>query len=484
MMRASAEPLADSTAAAVRVHAPGLLDGLSIAGRPYVPLALIAVAMNSLVFFNAVMHDPTVGYDARDHLRYIATLASGRLVTPSDSDEFFSPPLPYVLPALAMRLGGLDLSSAGKVGQLLNVLLSIGTTLYVLRLCHLINPNGRILKLGALGFLAIVPVYYKTFSFVRGEPYVVLFATAAAYYAALVIARPSSAVRAGTALGAAMGCAALSRQWGILLVPAIAAMLGLTASKPGALRSGVAPLWISLGVGCAISGWFFLSLHHRYGAISAFNRAPQPSLAVSNQPRSFYLGSGLPELFTNPTRDAFPNQLLPIFYSETWGDYWGYFVFSRKEASTRVALDAASVPGRVPPNREQIAPYLGRVNAVSIPASLLAGAAVLAGITACGRLLRHRSPDVETRVMSLLLLMLVSSYAGYLWFLTLYPSFGKGDTIKASYMLHTFPFIAVLVGCLLSRLGRRSPRLQIAVAAILPTTFLHNLPAMLTHFWP
>jgi len=159
-------------------------------------------------------------------------------------------------------------------------------------------------------------------------------------------------------------------------------------------------------------------------------------------------------------------------------------VFSRKETSNRVRLDAASEPSRLPPNRERIAPYLGRVNAVSIPASLLAVAAVLAGVTACGRFLRHRSPDVETRVMSLLLLLLVSSYVGYLWFLVLYPNLDKGDNIKATYMLHTFPFIAVLVGCLLDRLGRRSPRLQIAAAGILPATFLHNLPAMLTHFRP
>ena len=52
-------------------------------------------------------------------------------------------------------------------------------------------------------------------------------------------------------------------------------------------------------------------------------------LRSSNPAPSFYLGSGNGNLFSDPIRGAFPNQLLPILYSETWGDYWGYFVVIR-----------------------------------------------------------------------------------------------------------------------------------------------------------
>jgi hypothetical protein len=81
-----------------------------------------------------------------------------------------------------------------------------------------------------------------------------------------------------------------------------------------------------------------------------------------------------------------------------------------------------------------------------------------------------------------MLLLVTSAYAGYFWFLVSYPSPDKGNTIKATYMLHTFPFVAVLVGCLLERLRDTSLRLRLVAAVLLVATFLHNLPAMVTRF--
>jgi drug/metabolite transporter (DMT)-like permease len=122
------------------------------------------------------------------------------------------------------------------------------------------------------------------------------------------------------------------------------------------------------------------------------------------------------------------------------------------------------------------------VNAVSIPASLLAVLAVVSALPACARFLRRAEPDHETSVTCLLLLLVIGAFAGYFWLLVSYPAPSKGNTIKATYMLHTFPFVAVLVGCLLERLRDTSPRLPLVAAAILVATFLHNLPAMLTRF--
>jgi len=471
---------------------PQLMAGLCIGGRPYLPLVALLLLLNGLVLINALLHDPRVGYDAGNHLRYLAALASGRLVTPEDSGEFFSPPLPYVFPALVMGATHLDLYWAAKLGQLLNVLLSIATSLYVLRICHLINPEGRSLKLGALGFLAILPVYYKTFSYVRGEPYVTVFATAAAYYAIRALLQRTSGLRDVVPLGIALGCAALSRQWGILLVPGLVVVWALAAIKETSRRHELTKaLAITLSVSFVISAWFYLSLDHRYDSMTAFNRKGKPSFALSNQGRSFYVGLGLPQLFTDPIRSAFPNQLLPIFYSEMWGDYWGYFVvFGRDNRSNEWLVgpqidDALAEPSSshwLITNRRDIAAYLGRVNAVSTLPTLLAVAAVLSAGVAVGRFLRTHRPDRESSAQCLLFVLLCTSYAGYLWFLIMYPSPGKGDTIKATYMLHTFPFVAVLVGCLFDRLGRIAPRLQIAAAAVLVVTFLHNLPAMLTRF--
>src|SRR5262249_57814554 len=74
-------------------------------GRPDIALGVLFVAVNGLVLANAIRHDPAVGYDANAHLRYITVLATARLPDPRDTYEFFTPPLPYVVPAAVVAAG-------------------------------------------------------------------------------------------------------------------------------------------------------------------------------------------------------------------------------------------------------------------------------------------------------------------------------------------------------------------------------------------
>ena len=127
------------------------------------------MALNGLVLVNAWRHDPTVGYDGLQHLSYAHTLATGRLPEPADSNEFFSPPLPYALPA-ALMAAGLDPWHAAKGAQLLNVLFSIGLTWSLVGIAGLVRPDDDALKLATVCALALFPVYFKTFALVRGEP--------------------------------------------------------------------------------------------------------------------------------------------------------------------------------------------------------------------------------------------------------------------------------------------------------------------------
>src|SRR6267143_3994409 len=99
------------------------------------PLLVVFLSLNSLVTLNACLHDPFVGYDVGEHLKYIETLAKLRLPTVADTAEFYSPPLPYVLPALVVAAGAKDLWWPAKFGQLLNVLLSLALTFYLLKIC-------------------------------------------------------------------------------------------------------------------------------------------------------------------------------------------------------------------------------------------------------------------------------------------------------------------------------------------------------------
>ncbi|NJN43610.1 MAG: hypothetical protein HC806_01975 [Anaerolineae bacterium] len=134
-------------------------------------------------------------------------------------------------------------------------------------------------------------------------------------------------------------------------------------------------------------------------------------------------------------------------------------------------------------NKFDVTPYLGRINFVSILPSgfLLAGLAL--GIFHLIRFLKAK-PDPTITGNALIALIIIASMAGYFWFLVRYPALDKGDTIKATYMIHIFPLLAILAGQVLQKINHISPRLSRLTIILLFSIFIHNLPAMVTRFIP
>jgi hypothetical protein len=455
------------------------------------PLLVAAcVALNGLVLANAWLHDPTVGYDAFQHLGYAETLATGRLPTPADSNEFFSPPLPYALPA-ALMAAGMDPWHAVKGAQLLNVLFSIGLTWSLLRLAAVLSPGSDALKLATVCVLALFPVYFKTFALVRGEPCLAFFVVLATYLTLRLVwiadGRPAAAVTAGFAWGLAL----LSRQWAFLALPGLVVFMGVVAWKERPRRARVlAALAIVLTTAGLTAGWFYLRLPKEKGGITAFNLAPA-AFSLRNQPASFYLGLSLDELFRDPVRPSFANQLLPTFYSDTWGDYWGFFVVVARDGRTgaflrgaghEVCLTAASPPAWCETNRAPMSAYLARVNMASLLPAALALAGLALGVSRLVRFLRHSTVSVEDGTLALLTLVILGSLAGYFVFLVRYTEIPRGSPIKPTYMLQVFPLLALLTARALLALRARTRAGHRVVVALLVLVFLHNLPAMVTRY--
>jgi len=455
-------------------------------------LVIVFLLINSIVCVNAFFHDPGIGYDAGGHLRYIQTLSELRLVTPPDSREFFSPPLPYAIPALLMTFTGIKLFWAAKLAQCLNVLLSLGLTFYLIKACRLISSKSA-LKLGALVFLGILPVYYKTFAFVRGEPYVAFFTVMILYYTLLVYKRRGFSTVDSTILAVLMGLCALSRQWGFLFFPAVFLLFVFQwICYPRWRSSIIRTICLCLVFITVISGWFYMSLHSRYGSFTAFNRQPAAQFSFGNQPLEFYLGLSPELLFNKPVRPNFPNQFLPIFYSELWGDYWGYFTVYGRDIRTSEFLDGYSLnrilsngscPSWLDTNYETIGDYLGRVNLVSIfPSALALISLVMVVISILQRRCNNLLIAGRREVYAFLLLAIGTIISGYIWFLVLYPSPGKGDTIKATYVLQVFPLIAIMVGTFLEQVKRRSQLFFRLILGGLCFCLAHNIFAVFTHF--
>jgi hypothetical protein len=451
---------------------------------------VLFVAVNGLVLVNTILHDTEMGYDADDHLLYIMVLPE-RLPEPEDTREFFSPPLPYLFPSLFWQ-GCAALSGettwqtyefcrddlAGKVAQIINFFLSIGLSFVLLKLSNLLRPDSRTFKISLLALLGVMTVYYKTFAQVRGEPYVAFFAVLALYFIArMLLQQAELSWRDGLGLGVVLGLLVISRQWGFSIIPALL-ILGLLVllfqgrGSFGMLRA----LTVSAIVSFVVGGWFYLFLYSQHGTFTAFNMEGQ-EFSFANQPTKFYRNTGLGEnlLFLKPTRKSFQNSLMPIFYSETWGDYWGFHVFIREKS----ALGAQGYS-----NRGEINPYLGRVNLLSLYPTLIYLAGILTGLINGLWLFRQSDPNWDRRLFyAFLTLFLVSASILYMYFLISYPELPDGSTIKATYMLHGLLILPILGAEFLEQVQKSNKWLYTIMVALVGAVWVHNLGAIITRYW-
>ncbi|MCX6244381.1 MAG: glycosyltransferase family 39 protein [Bacteroidetes bacterium] len=469
-----------------------LTEPLRSEGKLNIPLVVIFLLINGIVLLNSRLHAPWIGYDANAHISYIKALSAFRLVSPAESQEFFSPPLPYFLPAIFYAITG-KLILAAKFAQLLNVVVSILLTWFLLKSCDLLSSKPW-LKIGTLAFLGILPVYYRTFAFVRGEPYIALFAVLILYFTILILVRKKFTRSNILLLGLAMGSAALSRQWGILLIPAVMLFgLGQWFVYRRFRKEIVKSVSVALLVSLLCCGWFYCILKVRYGAYTAFSGAAATNFTLSNQPPKFFFGSGIDQLFCNPVDPGFSNQFFPVFYSEVWGDYWGFFV--NYGSGTNVTkfvngydLHPIYIAGKpltwMNADYFRGGTYLGRVNLVSLFPTVLVLLAVMVSLFVVSRrkstgLLRMRRKEVKV----FLLLSILATLSGYFWFLIAFPSLENGCTIKATYVLQIMPSVALLVGNFLERIRNRSVIGYRLIMAGLAVVFVHNIFTMLSHYW-
>ena len=60
---------------------------------------VVIIIMNLIVLYNSFFHNPLTGYDAGSHIKNIQ-IYPFRLPSPEESSEYFSAPLPYILPSI------------------------------------------------------------------------------------------------------------------------------------------------------------------------------------------------------------------------------------------------------------------------------------------------------------------------------------------------------------------------------------------------
>jgi hypothetical protein len=98
--------------------------------------------------------------------------------------------------------------------------------------------------------------------------------------------------------------------------------------------------------------------------------------------------------------------------------------------------------------------------------------------------LAGRGQENMTLAYAFLWLVTAVSFAGYLLFVLMVPTPGNGDTIKATYLLHTYPLIALLTAGLMEAIRARTRIGYGLVWAVVIFTFLFLTPTFFTHYLP
>ncbi len=467
-----------------------IVDVFRVRGRLSVPLLLLFASIFLILLINAFLHDPTAGYDAQDHIHYIQTLATyWRLPVKAETGQYYSPPLPYLLPAVltSMHVG---LWKALKLAQFFQALLAAGLMLYLLKICNLVAPDHGRLQAASLAMLGLLPVFYRSFALIRGEPYLAFLGIFVAYETLKVFRREVPSPLHMMMLGGALGLAILARQWGFFLFPPVVVFALWASSATQRARafmvSGVVVL-----LALIIGGWFYALIYQRYGTLTAFDRAPQEVSAESIS-SLLSLDANSAKLFSDPVRPSLGGRLLPIFYADTWGDYWGYFLIYARNVNTGQFSDGntfqkLTAPAQFGPaletNRFTFNHFLGALNVLDLLPSAILIASFLFGcyVLVCF-LTGHGHAELD-RAIALLTMIAGVSLLGFLWFVIRYQSAAQGgDLVKTTYLLQMFPPLAFIGGSFMDHLWERGGFASRAAAGALGAVAIAELPAFVTHY--
>ena len=397
--------------------------------RPEILAAALIAALALVAGWNAYKYPSGAGYDVRQHREYADLLIHhGQIPGAGTRSEYYTPPGFYALAGIATVIG--EHAHSGdphKLGQVLNWLVLLVTAGVLWLLARELFPGRRWLQLSALAFFCFLPVVLRVGAMFHPEPLSMLLTAVALLLAARMLGRRDYRWQLAVATGIALGLGQLVRAFSLWTFAAVVlAFLVARAWRPLAV--------VVIATAVVASPWYIRQTI-KYGD-PVFDRPTKHEAVWERRPARFYVGLGLPEVFTDPIRPHFVNEAIPTTYSDVWGDYFGVWKGSRERQS-----------------------FLG----------LLPTLLAVAGWV----LLLLRSRRVPGRLPVALLPGL--GILGYLYFTVSYPT-PDGDVLKASYMLTTAPAWALAFGYALDRLPGR---VRLLTAAVLAASALASLPFLL-----
>ena len=403
------------------------------------------------------------GYDAWAASHYVAAIQiDHRLATPADTGVWHNPPLFYALAAFIQGHVGWSHLEPHKAVQLVSVVSGFGIVLFTFLIARTLFPRSRWIQLTALLVAALTPVLMRGSLLYHPDPLSTALATGGVYVA-IRAAHGRWTVRLGFVCGLLLGLATLTRDWALAETGGVLAVCGviwIRERRPEILRFLAAATIVFAGLALP----WYIRQEVDYGSPFAFAKPGGPGVWLPQLPAGFFTSLDVTDVFTNPYQPFYKNALVPVLYTDWWGDYTRYF---------HIPLVNLNTPRQLPPRYRN--PLVVQ-SFVGIVPSLLAIAGAV-GLAIQG--IRRRGSPVSI-VLAGAGLVIVS----FLWFLFQDPKV-DGDNVKALYVLDILPAVAICTAWGLDWVRRHSNRLVLAgllawlaVSAVYDVSFLilrHNV---------
>jgi hypothetical protein len=430
-------------------------------------IGIVALAA-AVALWNAYALPGHMGYDSEQNVHTAHDLVyEGQFGDPNDQNELsYKPPGFFYVAGSVYWLGDkvLHLTDPRSAVQFGQTLLVVATLLLTIGLARLVWPERRALHLLAGLFYVFMPLVLKTAGWFHPGTLSLFVSTLGLYLVTRMIALrrvtwPLTIALAVVVFGGLSVISANAWTYATVVLALVAAGVG----RHVPWRRLALPLGALLGATLVVAVPFYVEQTRQHGDPFLSGDAPWFEYAA-DKPLTFYVGLGLPEVFTHPHRSNYVKQLVPMVYTESWGDYFGVWNWALGDPPT-------------PPRGEELQQlrqqsYIGLLPSfVGIGAWLVLLWRWLVAVV--------RRQDGEEAALGPIVLLTLIAWAGFLyyaigWFTT------EGDNIKGTYMLNAVPAWALCFAWGVDRL-RRLPVVGLPLLLVLGGSAVLSLPFLVYH---
>lgn len=419
-----------------------------------------------LLFHNVYFYPAKGAYDFNIHADYSTILVNQwRLPSLAESRMAYNPPLFYLLSGLLAKLINLisDTSFTQALGfwRYINIIFIL-TSLYLWHgIFKTIYPKNKLAQLIFILLIFSIPVLQKTSVMYTIEA-MLLFTCSYTlwFFIKKYTSRPN--LFNTLILGLLVGLNILTRISAItILFSIIIGILGLTVLKKINIKQMFSRLFILIIGVIVVSGGWFAANKNIYDVKK--RTIPRERLV------SYYTNIPFKFMMTYPLRLTTPlNQIIPIYYSTFWGDFWNYYNQRRFGITVeqRQRDKYVSTPERIK--------SLAWQNRINLPTTIL----MISGFFyLIFKIIKSfKKPDSVWLTEIIFLSLFISTWVGFLYMNTFRASW-KGDSIKATYMLYILPiFIYMATIFLFDKLKKYK-------YIFLPTTVFLAIATVINLYW-